>query len=179
MVQVNWTSDRSVEEFKDAVYELNRPYEGASMMVMRFKNVDTAIPWPSPIVFHDACFDETESSIFVDGEHMHRIRRQPFRVFNRADYQPQYQYYYDMMPNFSKIHNPKDAGHATEDHETTATSLAFQGTMRVYNEGGTCLYTVSGNGHHGVDYVGVASIRAGKGVEMGAMKDVMLTRPIG
>ena len=51
---VNWTDvEGSVAKFKDDTYEINKPYEGASMMVMAFKNVSDCDPWPSPIVFHD------------------------------------------------------------------------------------------------------------------------------
>ena len=39
---------------QDDTYEINKPYEGASMMVMAFKNVQGGDPWPSPILFHDA-----------------------------------------------------------------------------------------------------------------------------
>lgn len=55
---VNWGSRESMHKFSEDSYEMNRPYEGVSMMVMAFKNVEDAEPWPSPILFHDAgiCF---------------------------------------------------------------------------------------------------------------------------
>lgn len=144
---------------------------------MRFPDVDTSEPWPSPIVFHDPGFEDSTTT-FLDGEHQHRIKRAPFRVFNRASYHSYYRNYLSLMPNFSKIHNPKDAGHASEENETTATSLAFQGTMNVYNENGEKKYTISGNGHHGVDRVGIAVIRSGKGVDMGSMAEASAMRLI-
>lgn len=70
---VNWVSDRSIEEFKEDTYELNKSYEGVSMMVMKFKNVDTSDPWPSPIVFHDTLFQKAEGSSYIDGEHQHQV----------------------------------------------------------------------------------------------------------
>ena len=48
-----WTDPESVARFKDDTYEINKPYEGASMMVMAFENVEGTDPWPSPIIFHD------------------------------------------------------------------------------------------------------------------------------
>lgn len=50
---VNWMSPESQERFKEDTYELSKPYEGVSMMVMAFKNVNGNEPWPSPILFHD------------------------------------------------------------------------------------------------------------------------------
>jgi hypothetical protein len=51
---VYWTDPESVTRFKDDTYEINKPYEGASMMVMAFETTDgNSEPWPSPIVFHD------------------------------------------------------------------------------------------------------------------------------
>jgi hypothetical protein len=57
---VYWTDKESTTRFMDDTYEINKPYEGASMMVMAFETTnDNTEPWPSPIVFHDpreSCF---------------------------------------------------------------------------------------------------------------------------
>jgi hypothetical protein len=42
-----------------------------------------------------------------------------------------------------------------------------QGTHRVHDL--HTVYEVTGNGHHGQDFVGAASIRAGKGIRMQPM----------
>lgn len=57
------------------------------------------------------------------------------------------------------------------ENESTGNSLAFQGTYRVWKEpdNGGCrveIMDVKGSGHHGVDYVGVASVRSGKGYKI-------------
>ena len=72
------------------------------------------------------------------------------------------------MPDFSKLHNTKAAGNASEENETQACAMAFQGTYQML-EGNQVIQEVTGSGHHGRDYVGVASVRAGKGVSMGSM----------
>lgn len=81
-----------------------------------------------------------------------------------------------LMPNFSKIHNPKNAGTCSEENETSCNCLAFQGTMRIHTlnavGGVTSVEEISGNGHHGVDGVGMASIRSGKGIAMGSMNSM-------
>lgn len=78
------------ETQQDDTYEINKPYEGASMMVMAFKNIEGGDPWPSPIVFHDPLYKNTGATIPVDGENCNFIKMDPFRVFNRASYQDDY-----------------------------------------------------------------------------------------
>lgn len=55
----------------------------------------------------------------------------------------------------------------------TMAFVSCQGTYRVWKEpgaygggGGTTIMDVKGSGHHGVDYVGVASVRSGKGYKI-------------
>jgi hypothetical protein len=51
---------------------------------------------------------------------------------------------------------------------TATTFRAFQGTHRVHEAmpGMSGHSEVTGNGHHGQDFVGVASIRSGKGIKL-------------
>lgn len=88
---VNWESEESLHKFAEDTYEMNRPYEGASMMVMAFKNVDDTEPWPSPILFHDAgnpCFCFVVSFAFVYlhplTKHVNRLQQgQPVHLHRR------------------------------------------------------------------------------------------------
>ena len=59
---------------KDDTYEINKPYEGASMMVMAFKNVEGTDPWPSPIIFHDPLYKNSGATMPVDGENANFIK---------------------------------------------------------------------------------------------------------
>lgn len=113
---VHWHSPEAVRDFWERTYELNRAYEGPSMMVMKFRNVDNSDPWPSPVVFHDeALFNGGDAgSQSIDGEHQHHVKKDNFRVFNRAYYRDDYTNYMRLMPNFSRIHNPKNAGKCSE-----------------------------------------------------------------
>lgn len=52
------------------------------------------------------------------------------------------------------------------DNESVTNALAFQGTMVVRRAGGGVLMDVKGSGHHGVDYIGAASVRSGKGYKI-------------
>jgi hypothetical protein len=194
---VSWTDPESVGRFKDDTYENNKPYEGASMMVMKFTNIDSGDPWPSPIIFHDAgenchlsnsCtykqmhilltpknfagYKNSGATMPVDGENANFIKTDPFRIFNRSYYQNQYKNYFSAMPDFSKMHNTKTAGSAAEENETQACALAFQGTMKIFtNNAAAPVQEISGSGHHGIDYVGVASVRSGKGMRMGPVPE--------
>lgn len=62
----------------------------------------------------------------VDGENANFIKVDQFRVFNRAYYMQQYKNYFNLMPDFSKMHNTKGAGSASEENESQACALAFQ-----------------------------------------------------
>ena len=99
---------------------------------------------------------------------MHAVKKNPFRVFNRSDYRAQYRNYFQLMPDFSRMHNPKSAGDASQENETSSNCLAFQGTHRIHEAAGAGygVSEVTGNGHHGQDFVGAASIRSGKGIKM-------------
>ncbi len=71
----------------------------------------------------------------------------------------------------------KDAMNATIENEATAIRLAYQGSFkyRTINPADAVpsgFNEISGCGHHGPDYVGVASLRAGKGYRM-------VSQPIG
>jgi hypothetical protein len=52
---------------------------------------------------------------------------------------------------------------ATSENEVGPQALAFQGSMRIRNAQGGIVTEIHGSGHHGNDFVGVASLRAGKG----------------
>jgi hypothetical protein len=122
----------------------------------------------------NAVYKISGATMAVDGENANFIKVDPFSVFNRPYYVNQYKNYFPMMPDFSKMHNTKSAGSASEENETQACALAFQGTMRVFT--GTSMHEVSGSGHHGSDYVGVASVLSGKGMRMGSMNDSALMK---
>lgn len=58
-----------------------------------------------------------------------------------------------------------------QENESQVSALAFQGTMRIFRADGQLVNEVTGSGHHGKDYVGVASVRAGKGMVIASMMD--------
>ena len=53
------------------------------------------------------------------------------------------------------------------ENEVSSEALAFQGTMRTLSaENGQLVAETLGSGHHGPDFIGVASLRAGKGYKI-------------
>lgn len=172
---VDWSKESDVNSFKEDTNNLTADYRGKSMMVMAFyrdharrqnedyvKNYKTN--WPSPVLFYDNGV-AAGNNIQGGAENQNNIGINEFRVFDRNVY-PQYDIYKDKMPNFFELHQMrKPASEATHDDETQVECLAFQGTMKI-KMGGSCLDTINGSGHHGVDYVGVSSVRAGKGYKM-------------
>ncbi len=125
--------------------------------------------WPSPIVFddnykHGHRGHQPQRSV-VGYDNLHVLDIDEFRVFNHDLYSA-YRDYRANFPNFSELHSTrKSAGESSREAETATDSLAFQGTMRIKEAG--CVKTeILGSGHHGPDFVGMASIRAGKGYKM-------------
>ena len=179
---VNWLDkhDESAPHgptaFKEATLDLSKNYRGPSMMVMAFVHDRTKQDddgrnvydhhfrrnWPSPIVFYDLGRPARET-LAIDYDNVQTVDVQEFRVFNNPLYDDSYRAYRDMMPEFRSMHlTRKTAGQSSADAETATDSLAFQGSMRI-KEGGMVIQEVQGSGHHGPDYVGIASVRAGKG----------------
>jgi hypothetical protein len=166
------------KKFGEATMDLGSSYRGPSMMVMRFNHTveqrresgsGFQRNWPSPIVFHEPETDDDGgrrgASLSVDQENLHVVDVEEFRVFHKPLYKKQYNIYHRMMPPFQDNHRTrKSAGEASAESETQSTCLAFQGSMRV-KECGKLIQEIQGSGHHGPDYVGVASVRAGKGIK--------------
>ena len=185
---VDWTrpdTDNGYNTFKKLTLDVSKNYRGPSMMVMAFvhdrqaKSEADGQPlyekhfrrnWPSPIVFHDsyepdrANNDAGAETLPLDYDNIQVIDVKDFRVFNNDLYHSSYRHYRSLMPSFHEMHTMrKGAGQASADAETHTDSLAFQGSMRIKEAGGIIAQEIQGSGHHGPDYTGVASVRAGKG----------------
>ena len=179
---VNWRRDHG-REFKLASQNMSTNYRGPSMMVMAFAHDQNSEDyrehckrnWPSPVVFHDNYnYDPARQqdqqnapengdwTLTADPGNIHVVNYKDMRVFNNPLYSA-YEHYRNMMPDFTGLHSiRKPAGASTVENETFCDSLAFQGTMRI-TELGREVEHIQGSGHHGPDWVGVASIRSGKG----------------
>lgn len=152
-------------------------------MVMAFKVDQTDAlwerNWPSPIIFHDSDPGrplQQEPNYLLDPDNVERVYDERMRVFgqlynnkNSVDKvnSERYSRYYAKMPKFTYQHSTKKtAGQAVADNESVTNALAFQGTMVVRRASGGVLMDIKGSGHHGVDYIGAASVRSGKGYKI-------------
>jgi hypothetical protein len=184
---------RSVKTFIQATTDVTRPYRGPSMMVMAFHHLESknsagvgmdpnyskfkqhfSSNWPSPIVFYDRLEQGNQMAARADFDNLHAVEVNQFRVFNNPLYRNAYAPYKDKMPNFWELHTiRKNAGLAATENEVSSDALAFQGTMRILSaETGAVLQEVLGSGHHGPDFIGVASLRAGKGYRLNSQPTV-------
>jgi hypothetical protein len=180
---VDWIhqdAPNGVLRFQELTLDVSKNYRGPSMMVMAFvhdrerRDVEGSSlfdknfkrNWPSPIVFHDNqthASHNTKETLPVDYDNLQVIDVEEFRVFNNPLYSSSYTDYRNLMPHFHEMHMMrKTAGQSSADSETHTDSLAFQGSMRI-KENGIIVQEIHGSGHHGPDYTGVASVRAGKG----------------
>lgn len=167
---VDWAAEAPGNDrpFNQAVTDMGGPYNGPSLFVMKF-TVDTSAKdykrnWPSPIVFHDKL--EIDPPKFgVDPDSLYVISDPNWRVFNQPSIREQYRNYLHRLPDFSYLTmTRKLPGYSSVEAETVQNALAFQGSMRITRPGVGILQEIHGSGHHGPDYVGVAAIRAGKGL---------------
>ena len=178
---VDWANANArhgYKTFQERTMDLGTSYRGPSMMVMKFSHDEKMRMdpkqgfqrnWPSPIVFHDLGDDARGASeprtIPIDTENLQIVDTGEFRVFDKELYKDEYRIYRTLMPPFHELHKMrKSAGQASAEAETQTDSLAFQGSMRIKHEG-RVIQEIQGSGHHGPDYVGAASVRAGKGIK--------------
>lgn len=165
-------------------FKHNREQMGDENYLQHFKT-----NWPSPILFFDRSSDDpAHNHVAPAGADNHiNISTKEFKVFYNEIY-PQYKYYRQEMPDFRELHQMrKSAAESSRDDETQVLKtlqpftavflltqkycktqvdcLAFQGTIRT-KQNGTIIDQINGSGHHGVDYIGVSSVRAGKGYKM-------------
>ena len=175
---VNWTDEDDVQRFMDATMDVSKLYRGQSMMVMAFDHSDRHKPefkqvyeremqsnWPSPIVYCDD--QKMNESLSLDSENVYVADTSEFKVFNTSIYKNGYAAYREKMPQFFQLHRVrKSAGQAAVENEVSTDALAFQGSMRILNENGQLVEETLGSGHHGPDFIGAASLRAGKGYKV-------------
>ena len=179
---VEWTKGDDCARFKHATMDVTENYRGQSMMVMAFLHSDKKKKqdhfkrnWPSPIVFYDdGRAAESNLLLPADQDNIHMIDAEEFRVFNNPLYTEKYGVYRNQMPNFKSLNAVrKNAGQSSVDMETPSEMLAFQGTMRIKTKGGMGFTEILGSGHHGPDYVGIASVRDGKGQKVAATQPTL------
>lgn len=183
---VNWTDADSVARFKADTVNLHRPYNGPSMMVLGFNhNFKKTLPNPTIFMKRD---DAIPAFAALDGDHINGIKLDNLDIESAIGNdapagggvmgnQDRLNVYKVHFPDFFELNNRRPAGDAVQEDETTAVSMAFGGSWRMYAPNTGCIET-AGSGHHGTDFVGAASVRSGKGLRMHHMAPT-LTQTVG
>jgi hypothetical protein len=175
---VDWNDSASRKAFRDATYDRSKPYSGPSMLVMALPCSNSRQAWPNPILFHGDMSagyspDPEKSQGTLPNMHEHMV----FNAVHNprtcsqatADRWSQYMVRLEMTQWSNAEQSNRPAGESCVLNESTSTPMAFQGSMRVM-QGGNLIEDIKGSGHLGHSYVGIASVREGRGVHNPAMQ---------
>jgi hypothetical protein len=171
---VDWDSADSMKRFRESTYDRTKPYGGPSMLVMALPVCDASTqPWPNPIVYHSDvsasyCPDPEKSQGATPNlnEHVVFNHRLNSPLCSQA-VQDKFQRYMNKLQMTQWINadqSNRPAGEACIANEASSSPMAFQGSMRVLNAMGAQIEDIKGSGHLGHSYVGIASVREGRGV---------------
>lgn len=181
---VDWNDGNSIQKFAEATYARDRPYTGPSMLVMALPHnpENSRCNWPNPIVFHENMGNNPTPDPQKDNL-LPSVNE--FMVFNSSHNPrlctPAQEQTYKAYMNRLGMHQwssldatSRPAGDACVANEASTHMLAFQGTMKVYDQNGGLLEHTQGSGHLGPSYVGVASVREGRGLQNTGMAPTMI-----
>jgi hypothetical protein len=149
--------------FGEATNDLSKPYDGPSIMGLVMPRYTGSFPNPI-LLSHGAPHTQMTN---MDPEGFNSVYDERMAVFsNDSAWAQRYALYsaQQNFPNFEMLHaTRKPAGTNSHESVTEVTSVAFQGTIHVDHEGNNSWEHTRGAGHLGDSYVGVASVREGKG----------------
>lgn len=170
---VEWNDDQDCNAFGRKTLERSLPYTGKSMLVMALPHDsrNSQKTWPNPI----ALSNETPCiPPMTPNSSRHPNDLQDHMIFGAANtycseaQKNKIQEYFRKI-NFNVLHSPdsaqRESGEQCVNNETSSQLMAFEGTMKVYDQSGVCVDHIQGSGHLGPSYVGVASVREGRGVQ--------------
>jgi hypothetical protein len=161
---LDWRNPVEISKVTRHIHDLNRPYEGVSMMVMRFQVTDAPDNqpppvWSSPIYMSD---DQHRTSTMINADDNTFVNTETMCPMNSP-------FYADRMARYNEVwsritqQTPRTSGTSAQENETMSNSgFLFQGSYKIIANG-TVQCEITGSGHHGADYVGAASVRNGKG----------------
>jgi hypothetical protein len=169
---VDWNVHISLNSYSDSTYDRSKPYSGPSMIVMALPVSASRQAWPNPIVFHGNITnnyspDPEKSQGALPNIHEHMVfnnEKNPLHCSPAVqDRYNQYMAKMEMTQWANVDQSNQPAGESCVANESTSTPMAFQGSMRV-TQGGQLVEDIKGSGHLGHSYVGIASVREGRGV---------------
>lgn len=165
----------AIDRFKENQQDTGTDYDGDDIVVvpMHMKNVTL----PSPMPYQALMGDSSHSQYITDTLMVNDMLQYTKRFYDRASF--------DVTTNFkeqfnniltkvngklnivSSIQQNHSASSGAISNETTSYRMFYQGSVRIHASPGP-MREVTGCGHHGPDYTGVASVRNGKSIVQSA-----------
>ena len=171
---LDWGSDSDVSRFIKADSNLNNPYSGPSIIAIPLPTQVHSLPSPMPIAnfVNSALANNAHglatSDLFVEDMHSFLLR-----VSDKIGEEHIYgiknvvSILYDLLHLHRNSAAAKCACLATMENEATLIRLGYGGTYHYKLDSDNSGWVeIFGCGHHGPDFVGKASERAGKGMKI-------------
>lgn len=171
---VDWGNPSSTQAFMQNSFNRSQPYHGDSMLVMALPHHPEVSKkaWPNPIMFQPKDSGNANPDPEKSSPPANTADHVVFHHETNPNYctQAQQNKYDEYMQRLGMTYwttpdiSNRPAGDCCIGNETSAHMMAFEGTMNVYNANGTLVSCTQGSGHLGPSYVGVASVREGRGI---------------
>jgi hypothetical protein len=164
---LRWNS-RDTEEFRRQTQNLTAAYSGPSMVVMALpRHKDVFESFPNPLVWHPFVPNANRIKAQPDkGGTPNGLQSHcPFAAYPDNDLTHQvYSMYYSALGlnQWANLATPLDPGHLAYANETDPYVFSFHGHMAAILDGQR--EETQGSGHLGPNFVGVASVREGRGM---------------
>lgn len=164
---LKWDDDTQKDQFKEAMEDTSRPYDGPSVIVLPMYHT---VDWlPSPLILMDEAAANNTATLTTPESHAQQIKDFRDQVMNRVTDK---NLKTEVLKAISKMYQDlamhgqgsfhKTAPDATISNEATHTRLAYQGTATWSLNNGSASQFQQGCGHHGADFIGAAAVRNGK-----------------
>lgn len=168
---MNWNDPSSLNSFKSTNDDMTREYSGPSIIAIPLHLGGKTAYLPSPTLLTNYSDEGGVSDTYLatSEDFVHNISALAEEIKAKIEHT-------ELVKAISAFHSwmvdgavsevIKPAGDASQQNEATSNRLLYAGTAMwgIRNEEGTQFEWIhrNGNGHHGVDYTGVASVRNGK-----------------
>lgn len=161
---MDWSA-ADIKIFKSDQQETGNDFDGKDIIVIPMNMPCTQLPSPMPykVLTPNVAIQQH----VTDDLNVEDLNTFTVKFFNKAslnDYQPTFQDIMDAVNQklniVSALHESRSATSAAMANESTLCRMFYQGTVKYRQQGQDTM--VTGCGHHGPDYPGVASVRNGK-----------------
>jgi hypothetical protein len=158
---------QSLEDFKSKASSLSDAYTGPSMLVMALPpQTDAMNQFPNPLVLHTKLFAPLPTVPERNLRSNNTLQHAPFLLdpsVKPITAQAQvYAFYYHAAGMHEWTQTHQAAGHLAYQNETDPYMFSFHGHMATILDGQR--EETQGSGHLGPNFVGVASVREGRGM---------------